>query len=177
MEGMSNDWMTRYFKNVTLSGQQGIEWMTQLGLVALAGSMMLTRLALSRVLTWVSPRRVLYGSIVAVAAGAITMQTSSDYHASLGAALLIGGGLAAAFPLILAYIGDVYPQQSGTAFSTIFALALLGNMIVNKSFGYVAQRYGMAQYATTLLVCLAISALLIVLLHRILDTLPAKENV
>src|ERR1019366_2614733 len=31
MEGMSNDWMTRYFKKVTLSGQHAAEWETLLG--------------------------------------------------------------------------------------------------------------------------------------------------
>lgn len=46
---------------------------------------------------------------------------------------MIAAGLAAALPVLLGYIGDLYPQQSGTAFSTIFVLALTGNMVINKS--------------------------------------------
>ena len=49
MEGMSNDWMTRYFKNVTLAGEQRVdERKTQLGLVAVTGALVVTRLRLVR---------------------------------------------------------------------------------------------------------------------------------
>ena len=44
MEGMSNDWMTRYFKNVTLAAHADSERSAQLGLVALTGAMVVTRL-------------------------------------------------------------------------------------------------------------------------------------
>ena len=62
------------------------------------------------------------------------------------AAVLIGVGLAAVFPVVLGYVGDRYPEQSGTAFSTIFVIALAGNMAINKTFGYIAQEYGVQQY-------------------------------
>ena len=39
---------------------------------------------------------------------------------------------------MLGYIGDRYPHHSGTAFSTIFVVALVGNMAINKTFGYIA---------------------------------------
>ena len=65
---------------------------------------------------------------------------------------LIGAGLAAVFPVVLGYVGDRYPQQSGTAFSTIFVVALLGNMAINKTFGHIAHDYGVQQYPKVLLV-------------------------
>lgn len=173
MEGMSNDWMTRYFKQVTLAGGSGAEWKTQLGLVAVAGAMMATRIVLAGVLTRISSRRVLLASVGVTALGALTLMVGG-YGAALAGALMIGAGLAAAFPVVLGYIGDLHPQQSGTAFSTIFVLALTGNMVINKMFGYVAQRYGVEHYAIMMLGCLACSAVLLVLIFRQLDNAPAN---
>jgi MFS family permease len=102
---------------------------------------------------------------------------ATSYAISLVAALLIGTGLAAAFPIVLGYIGDRYPQESGTAFSTIFVLALLGNMAINKTFGYVAQIHGIEQYAKVMLICLACSAVLLFQVVRQLDTPDRPKQV
>ncbi len=176
MEGMSNDWMTRYFSQVALVDQAEAEWKTQLGLVAVTGAMMAARLVLAAALVTIGSRRVLLGSVVVAALGAVTLETGAGYLASLAGALLIGAGLAAAFPVVLGYVGDLYPRQSGTAFSTIFVLALTGNMAINKTFGYVAQAYGVGHYAKMLLACLAVSAVLLALIFRQLDAQTPEER-
>ena len=146
MEGMSNDWMTRYFKNVTLAGEHAAEWKTLLGLMAVTGAMVVARIVLSGLLKRVKSQAVLFASIGVTAAGALLLMFADSYGVSLAAALLIGAGLAAAFPVVLSYIGDLYPAQSGTAFSTIFFIALIGNMTINKTFGVLAQIHGVQQY-------------------------------
>jgi MFS family permease len=171
MEGMSNDWMTRYFKHVILAGQAAEEWRTQLGLLAVTGAMVGTRLALSRLLTRVPSRLVLFASIGVTACGALVLMRSPGYALSLGAALCLGAGLAAAFPVVLSYVGDLYPARSGAAFSTLFFVALVGNMSINKTFGALAQVHGVRQYAAVMLVCLALSAILLALVVR---RLPAR---
>jgi hypothetical protein len=160
MESMSNDWITGYFKDVTLAGESA-EWQTQLGLIAVIGAMALTRVGLSSVLKRVDPRAILLASIAAAACGAVILTGAPAYALALLAAVFIGAGLAAAFPVILGLIGDRYPQQSGTAFSTIFVIALVGNMAINKTFGYVAEIHGIEQYAKVMLVLLACSAALV----------------
>jgi FHS family glucose/mannose:H+ symporter-like MFS transporter len=170
MEGMSNDWMTRYFKKVTLSGEHAEEWKTLLGLMAVTGAMVLTRLVLSGLLKRVSSQVVLFASIGLTAAGALLLMFATSYGVALAAALLIGAGLSACFPVVLSYIGDLYPAQSGTAFSTIFFIALIGNMTINKSFGLLAQIHGIQQYTKVMLGCLAASALLLFLVVRQLRT-------
>ena len=95
---------------------------------------------------------------------------ANSYGAALVAALFIGAGLAAAFPVVLSYIGDLYPIQSGTAFSTIFFIALIGNMTINKSFGLLAQVHGIQQYTKVMLGCLAASAVLLMLVVKHLRT-------
>jgi len=172
MEGMSNDWMTRYFKKVTLVGEQAAEWKTLLGLMAVTGAMVLARVILSGLLKRVSSQKVLFASVGVTAAGAGLLMVAGSYGVSLSAALLIGAGLAAGFPIVLSYIGDLYPSQSGTAFSTIFFLALIGNMTINKSFGFVAQMHGVRQYTRVMLLCLGTSAMLLFLVVRQLRQKP-----
>ena len=174
MEGMSNDWMTRYFRKVTLSGEHAAEWKTLLGLMAVTGAMVIARIVLSRLLKHISSQIVLFASIGITAAGALLLMFATSYGVSLAAALLIGAGLAACFPVVLSYIGDLYPAQSGTAFSTIFFIALIGNMAINKSFGFLAQIHGIQQYTKVMLGCLAASAVLLFLVIKQLQASPGK---
>jgi len=174
MEGMSNDWMTRYFKKVTLSGEQAAEWKTLLGLMAVTGAMVLARIVLSGLLKRVSSQVVLFASLGLTATGALLLMFATSYGAALAAALFIGAGLAAGFPVVLSYIGDLYPAQSGTAFSTIFFIALIGNMTINKSFGLLAQSQGIRQYTKVMLGCLAASTVLLFLVVKQLRASPPR---
>ena len=174
MEGMSNDWITRYFKKVTLSGEHAEEWKTLLGLMAVTGAMVLARIVLSGLLKHVKSQIVLFASIGITTAGALLLMYATSYGVSLAAALLIGAGLAAAFPVVLSYIGDLYPAQSGTAFSTIFFIALIGNMTINKSFGLLAQIHGIHQYTKVMLGCLVASAVLLFLVVKLLQASPGR---
>lgn len=176
MEGMSNDWMTRYFKTVTLAGETAEEWKTQLGLVAVTGAMVLARMVLSGLLKRVRSQVILFVSIAITGVGAGLLMISGNYFVSLAAALCLGAGLAAAFPVVLSYIGDLYPSQSGTAFSTIFFVALLGNMTINKSFGALAQIHGVEQYTVVMLGCLALSAILLWLVVKQLRQHPIQST-
>jgi FHS family glucose/mannose:H+ symporter-like MFS transporter len=164
LEGLSNEWMTRYFKYVPLLDVKKPEVLAQVALVAFTGTMTVMRVALAALLKRISSRAVLLASLATTACGAIDLVATANYYASLAGVILCGAGLAAVFPVVLGYVGDRYPQQSGTAFSTIFVLALAGNMTVNKSFGSIAHKYGVVQYPKTMLCLLAASA---VLLHLV----------
>lgn len=176
MEGMSNDWMTRFFaKSGFQAGIERSESAIQLSLVALTLGMTATRLALSSILKRIESRFVLFASIATSVCGSLVLVTTSDYCASLVGVLLVGCGLAAIFPVVLGYVGDRYPQLSGTAFSMIFVTALVGNMLINKTFGYVAQQHGVLQYPTMMLVLLAASALLLLMVIKLI-TSPLPET-
>ena len=171
---MSNDWTTRYFKNVIYAGQAE-ESSIQLSLVALTGAMMTTRLLLASILKHVSSRIVLLASLFATALGCLVLMTASAGSTTMAIVgpALIGVGLAAVFPVVLGYVGDRYPQQSGAAFSTIFVIALAGNMLINKTFGQIAHAYGVQQYPKALLIVLAAAA---VLLHLVNTLSQQKES-
>jgi MFS transporter, FHS family, glucose/mannose:H+ symporter len=134
--------------------------------MAVTGAMVAARIVLSGLLKRVQSQRVLFASIGLNAIGALLLMFAQSYTAALVAALCIGGGLAAAFPIVLSYVGDLYPNRSGTAFSMIFFIALIGNMTINKSFGLLAQIHGIQQYTKVMLGCLCASAILLFLVVR-----------
>ena len=56
--------------------------------------------------------------------------------------IALGAGMAAGFPVILGYIGQHYTKLSGTAFSLVITIALIGNVLANYFMGQISQMYG-----------------------------------
>ena len=105
--------------------------------------MMLSRIALSRLLLNHSPAKILMISVGVAFLGSITLlYTDNTTIATLGV-FIIGAGLAAGFPVVLGYIGDLYPKMSGTAFSLAFSIALLGGMLMPYLAGLIGDLYGL----------------------------------
>jgi fucose permease len=61
---------------------------------------------------------------------------------ALAGLVLLGAGLAGGFPVMLGFAGDRYSELSGTAFSFVFVIALLGNMLINYLMGIIARTFG-----------------------------------
>ena len=173
MEGMSNDWMTRYFSKVTQASDQHALY----ALTALVAAMTVTRLLLGGLLKKVCAHRVLFSSIAFAASGSLVLMAEPAYPMAVVGVILIGIGLSAGFPVMLGYIGDLYSHRSGTAFSIVFVIALTGNMIINKLMGRIAQEYGIAQYTKVMLGCLALFALLLSLVLKHLNKNNSKSNI
>ena len=62
--------------------------------------------------------------------------------------VLLGAGLASGFPVMLGFAGDRYPEISGTAFSLVLSIALLGNTLMNYGVGIIAQKFGIEHLIT-----------------------------
>ncbi|MCK4812644.1 MAG: MFS transporter, partial [Candidatus Marinimicrobia bacterium] len=77
-------------------------------------------------------------------------------------------GLAAGFPVMLAYVGERYADLSGIAFSFALVIALLGNTLLNLLVGFISRTYGI-QYYTTILIAAAFMMFL-------LSSLAFREN-
>jgi fucose permease len=73
---------------------------------------------------------------------------------------MLGAGLASGFPTMLGLVGNRYPHLSGTAFSLVLVIALLGNMLVNYSMGIVAENYGIKHLTTYTFTSLALLILM-----------------
>ena len=109
-----------------------------------------------------------------------TVITPSSINASftiaIVALILVGAGLAGGFPIMFGIVGQLYSQISGTAFSFILVIALIGNIMVNYGMGMVAQHYGVQQVVNVALIELAVMTVLCFFIQRNTNTkLSVKE--
>ncbi|MBK7711824.1 MAG: hypothetical protein IPJ37_13360 [Bacteroidales bacterium] len=54
--------------------------------------------------------------------GLLLLKTGQSFNISIAGLILLGAGLAGGFPIMLGFVGTLYSEISGTAFSFIFSL-------------------------------------------------------
>jgi fucose permease len=87
-------------------------------------------------------------SFVLLLAGCFLLWLSGSHLVAVTGLIAIGAGLAAGFPVMLGLIGNKFADLSGTAFSIVLTIALVGNMIVNFLMGVVAEKLGIIHLPT-----------------------------
>ena len=173
LEGTTNDWSPRYLKQTLQSSNQYALY----ALTTYVAALTLTRVALGGLLKRVSSSGVLFASFACAAIGAGLLLIADTYAPALAGMVLLGIGYAACFPVVLGYIGDRYAAASGTAFSIAFVFALIGNMLINKSMGRIAQHYGIEQFGKVLLAGIAaITILLVIALRQLRKSTPVEQS-
>lgn len=105
--------------------------------------MVLARMVLGGVLRRVSPALVLQVFIGLTMVGALMMLLSSSLVFATPGIFLIGAGLAAGFPIVLGYVGDLYSRLSGTAFSIVLVIALTGGSLLPWLAGIIGEAFGL----------------------------------
>jgi FHS family glucose/mannose:H+ symporter-like MFS transporter len=103
----------------------------------------LVRLTLGYILKKISSVIVQFTSVGIALIGALLMLFSNNLHLSIAGLFLLGSGFAAGFPVMLGYVGNLYPKLSGTAFSIAFVMALTGGMILPYLTGIMGQSLGL----------------------------------
>ena len=147
-EAIINNWATTYLLDkisVTMS-----EALYALSLYV--AGMALMRIILGKLLRKVKSAPVLLFSIALLGVGGLMLHYSTALALSTAALVVIGAGLAAGYPVTLGYVGDRYASVSGTAFSIVISIALVGSMIINYTMGIVAERFGVDHVVTMVLV-------------------------
>lgn len=150
MEGIVNNWTTTYLQNF-IHGEKK-EALFALSYFVL--SLTITRLFLGYLLRNTPPYLVQLISICTAAAGALVLMFSSTYELSVLGLVLLGIGFAAGFPVFLGYVGELYKILSGTAFSFVMVIALIGNILINYAMGLIAYHFGIKYFSSLLLICL-----------------------
>ena len=159
-ESLINNWTTTFFQN-------DLRFSKEDSLFALSfylGGLTITRMLLGKLLKNISSFIIMIISLSLSVAGGFFLLYADSYIQSIIALVTIGVGFASSFPVILSYIGHIYAQLSGTAFSIAFVIALTGNALINYSFGFISNKYGTKQLPVLLLcviACLIIQLLLI----------------
>ena len=163
-EGIISNWSTIFLEDI--AGRSPDNALFSLSLFVL--SLTLTRLVLVPLLKRVRPYQVLIGSLIVNYSGVLFFNLPIGSFSIYLALILVGIGSAAGFPVILSYVAELYSSLSGTAFSLVFVIALLGNILVNYTMGVISYLYGIEQYVKMLLaIQLFLTVFLIVALRNI----------
>jgi fucose permease len=137
-EGLINNWTTTYLIERVAAPQEA----ALMGLSAYVAGMTVMRLLIGSVLRKMPEQSLLYMSFAITLAALLLFSLSRSVVPAASGLFLMGAGLAAGFPTMLGLVGNRYPDLSGTAFSFVLVIALLGNMLVNYAMGLIAENYG-----------------------------------
>ena len=170
VEGITNSWTTTYLRDIVIAEKS----QSLFALSVLVLSLTLTRIVLGYILRRVSSSLIQLISICVAAAGALVLMFSITYGLTLLGLILLGAGFASGFPIFLGYVGELYKEMSGTAFSFVMVIALIGNMVINYLMGVIAQVAGMKHFSSLLLSCLVI---MLIVLYFVVKQLRLKIDV
>ena len=137
-EGLMNNWTTTYLID-HLSVSQG---KALYGLSLFVAGMVIMRLLTGTILRYLPVKRILIASFFFLLTGLICIASGISTVVALTGFLLVGAGLAGGFPIMLGFVGARYQNISGTAFSLVLTIALLGNMLINYGMGIISEKYG-----------------------------------
>ena len=89
---------------------------------------------------------------------------------------LLGFGLAAGFPILLGFLGGLYRDLTGTAFSAVFVMALIGGSSLPYLTGVLADRQGLRASLVVVPIGLLAQGALFLLLRRRLGAITTEAD-
>jgi FHS family glucose/mannose:H+ symporter-like MFS transporter len=143
-EAIINNWTTTYLLDRHPIRQSDALF----GLSSFVAGMIIMRILNGSVLRSVSLKKILVSSFVMILFGLMILKAGNSFNLSLAGLVLLGAGLASGFPVMLGIVGERYPEISGTAFSLVLTIALLGNTMINYGMGIIAQNFGVRHLIT-----------------------------
>ncbi|HEY0731037.1 MAG TPA: MFS transporter [Chitinophagaceae bacterium] len=156
LEAIINNWTTTYLT------ERGV-MSSILALYALSihiAGMIIMRLLTGTLFRSISLVIVMWICLVMLVSGIALMQLGTSEIMIILGLFLSGAGVAGGFPIMLGFVGERFSNLSGTAFSFVFTLALIGNMMINYLMGIIVDRYGVSQLATVSYIEIALMAVL-----------------
>ncbi len=149
LEGIISNWSTTFLQKE--NGINSSDALLALSVYIL--SLTVSRLILTSILRRIRPLAVLFYSLGIIFTGVFLLFLSHSWFLFIASFILLGMGTAAGFPVILGYVGDMYTNLRGTAFSFVFFIALIGNTLMNYFMGIIAEKFGINTYPIVLLFC------------------------
>jgi FHS family glucose/mannose:H+ symporter-like MFS transporter len=161
-EAIINNWTTTYLtKQLSVTESNALY---ALSLFVVGMTMM--RFISGSILRLVSSGKILIVSFLLILSGIIFLKYAHSFYFAVAGLVLLGSGLANGFPIMLGITGSRYAERSGTAFSFVLVVALIGNMLVNYLMGVMAKTYGIHQLTNIASVELVVMVLLSVFIFR-----------
>jgi fucose permease len=137
-------------------------------LAAYWGAIMVSRLALSRMLLRFGPQRIVFGGALLAAAGAVIVALATSTSVAVIGVLITASALAGIFPTVLGIAGGAFRDHSGVVFGILFTVALTGGMTMPWIAGQVAESAGLRP----VFVLVAINFAVIAMLNRAAQKRP-----
>jgi MFS family permease len=162
LEAIINNWTTSY---VTARGFMSEEYALYALSLHIVG-MVTMRLLTGSVFRQVSQITIMWACLVLLFVGVLLMQFGGTQILVTAGLVLSGAGLAGGFPVMLGFVGERFSSMSGTAFSFVFVIALIGNMLVNYLMGLIVHHHGVEQLTTVSYIETAVMAVLFVFIVR-----------
>jgi MFS family permease len=162
LEAIINNWTTTYVTARGVMSESNALYALSLHMVG----MVVMRLLTGSLFRSVSQVTMMWACLVLLFIGVLLMQVGTSMAVVTAGLVLSGAGLAGGFPIMLGFVGDRFPSISGTAFSFVFAVALVGNMLVNYLTGVIVQHYGVGHLTTVSYAAAAVMAILFVFIVR-----------
>jgi MFS transporter, FHS family, glucose/mannose:H+ symporter len=144
-EAIINNWTTTYLLNKISISMSNALYALSLYVVGMA----ITRIILGKILKRVSSKGILLMSIALLVIACVLIQFGTSFSLYTIGLVMLGAGLAAGYPVMLGFVGDRYKTLSGTAFSIVISMALVGSMMINYLMGLIVERFGI-QHLTTM---------------------------
>jgi fucose permease len=161
-EAIINNWTTLFLlKRLPVSASDALY---ALSLFVVGITVM--RILIGSVLRKTYGLKILLGSFCLTLTGLLFLRAGVSLGFAMTGLLLIGAGLAGGFPIMLGFVGNRYRELSGTAFSFVLVIALLGNMLVNYGMGFIAQYFGILHVVDVALIELAAMIVLCLFIQK-----------
>ena len=155
-EGLMNNWTTTYLADhLSVSPDKALY-----GLSLFVAGMVVMRLLTGTILRHINVKGILIASFVFLLFGLVSIASGISVFVALFGFVLVGAGLAGGFPVMLGLAGERYKDISGTAFSFVLTIALLGNMLINYGMGIISEKYGIGHLMTVTLAEMVIMVIL-----------------
>jgi len=143
-EAIINNWATTYLTTKGVMKESHALYALSLHIVGMVAMRLLT----GSLLRNVSEIKIMWSCLLMLVIGIALMQIGETKTMTITGLIFSGAGLAGGFPLMLGITGKYFAQLSGTAFSFVFTVALIGNMLINYLMGIIVDEFGV-RYLTT----------------------------
>jgi fucose permease len=162
VESLSNNWTTTFLHHKLKITNEAALYALSFSVVGLT----VARLLLGSLLKKISSFIVMLASLLLVITSNLILMYANSYNIFFAALIVTGVGLAAGFPVILGYVGQLYAHLSGTAFSIALVIALTGNTMLNYFFGFIAENYSVNYLPLLIIFCIICMLIILLLLKQ-----------
>ena len=143
-EAIINNWATTYLTTKGVMSETNALYALSLHIVG----MVVMRLLAGSIMRKMPEVNIMWICLILLAIGVVLMQIGNSKFIIITGLIFSGAGLAGGFPLMLGITGKYFPDFSGTAFSFVFTVALIGNMLINYLMGIIVDNYGVHHLTT-----------------------------